>query len=722
MTLLQTPSSLRKEDASQSNTKRAVRLAVIHDWQFIAVVILLVLTSFSVFFDIILLRQVLGFATFTLVPGFFLVSILRLGDVGVLKKALLAVALGLSFMMFACLLVNIIYYALGYATPLSKVSLTLSLSSIVLLLFLVAYDRNKGNVFLSNITRVYRGSREITQLLFPVTFPILAAAGTIVMNTSGSNLALMFLYFLMIVYNVVLFVLKPERKFLFPVSILMTAFASILMLSLRTDYVIGYDSYWEYQVSRPTLASLHWIPSSSAGPLSATLTVGLLPTAYSSILGISLEYVTKLIYAFVFSMIPLAVFVMTRGYLGKRFAFAASLLIVFQSTFVFLSQSNPRTAIALFFFAVAIMVLLDSRMEKVKKVSLTILLITSVMISHYTTTFIFLIILTWILVGTLVLPRRIPRHARVVSKTLPVLYFAMMFFWYGQLTGSAFSNAIVAFDVAIRNLGSFFLFESRDEGTLHTMGFGASSAPDLLYSLDLYLVSAIIGIGVLYLAWLMLSKKRSLGEFSEALSPSLVLMMGISSILLVSMIILPHVSSEYTMDRLWTQMLVVLSGAFVVGCFFLSRSKKRRAVVLVTTVLVANFFTAGYLVYQGYGVHKSMIINSDGPEYSYFYIHAGEIAGATWLKAHMNESLTVFTDFDTSARVAVYGDINISWSARNFFSDGSALRNGYLFLGYYELVKGQVYTGVKFNNTANYRGLFESGDRIYDNGYTEIYK
>jgi uncharacterized membrane protein len=691
------------------------------DRQFLILILFLASMNASVFLDLVFYRQVLGLVALTLLPGYLIARSLRLDRFGKLKGSLISFGLGLSFLMFFGLFVNIAYFSMGYVTPLDSASLTVSMSITLVFLFLIARRRCGGKVFPTfSLTGQIRQHMNV-RFLFPIIFPLLAICGTQLIDATSNNLVLLALLFLIIVYSISLIISKPKNPSVYPFSLWMISLASIFMLSLRSDHILGYDVYWEYQISDMTLRAFHWIPASRYGPLNANLSVGLLPAMFSSVSGVNLEYVYKTIFALIFSITPVIVFAAIKGYLGSRFAFAASLFFVFQSTFAFVSQSSPRTAIALVFFALAIMILFEKRVEKSKRMLLAIVFMSAVMFSHYATTFIFLIILVAVTLESALHFKRLPSRQRVMGFTLPLLFFAMIFFWYGEVTGPAFAQGVRTVQEAFENLGSFFLLESRHEGTMRVMGVGVTSIPDMLYSIDYYLMAAVIGFGVLGLTYRMISKRKVHDEYAKNVNRSLTVMMIVCSSLLVGMILLPAVSNEYTMDRLWTQMLILLSGAFVLGCIFLSANKRRRATLLIAILLIVHFSVASGLAHQSYGIPKSMVINSNGPEFSHFYIRNDEIAGAEWLGAHMDKDKMVFTDFDTSARVAVFGKIPRDWYTETYFSRGDSLQGEYLFLGYYNVAKAEVNTGEQFKRLAEFQGVLDECSLVYDNAGSRAY-
>lgn len=109
----------------------------------------LVATDLSIFLDIPVYRQFLGFVFFTSVPGLLILHILKLSKLGLTEKIVLSVGLSISFLMFAGLAINWIYPVFGYDRPLSTNSLLISFSVIILILAIIAHFRNRDTFRLS---------------------------------------------------------------------------------------------------------------------------------------------------------------------------------------------------------------------------------------------------------------------------------------------------------------------------------------------------------------------------------------------------------------------------------------------------------------------------------------------------------------------------------------------------------------------------------------------
>ena len=98
------------------------------------------------------------------------------------------------------------------------------------------------------------------------------------------------------------------------------------------------------------------------------------------------EYVFKLLFGIVGSILPLMVYTVAKKYLNRNIAFLASLLFVFQVFFIDIVGA-VRQEVAIIFFFLAVMVLFDCFGEKkfeesgVKKL-LFLIFVSSMVVSH----------------------------------------------------------------------------------------------------------------------------------------------------------------------------------------------------------------------------------------------------------------------------------------------------------------------------------------------------
>jgi uncharacterized membrane protein len=134
---------------------------------------------------------------------------------------------------------------------------------------------------------------------------------------------------------------------------------------------------------------------------------------------------------------------------------------------------NARTSTAVLFVTLAMMTLFNDKIDPLKKRILFIVFMASCMVSHYSTTYIFFFIMLGTFVGVEILSKKYTIK-KVVSLTIVILFFALIFFWYSQVTETAFNAGVDFIENTLTNLNRFFVEESRSEAMPTMFGKGSS--------------------------------------------------------------------------------------------------------------------------------------------------------------------------------------------------------------------------------------------------------
>ncbi len=555
---------------------------------------------------------------------------------------------------------------------------------------------------------------------FVASLPIWAVAGAEVMNATGNNTLILLTYAMSVAGAAIVFLRLGENQPLCAFSLWAIGLSLIFAFSIRSDYVLGYDVFFEYFVTQKVITLGRWLPSSILGPVSTSLAVGILPGQLYYVSGTSLDMVYKIGFAIMFSPAPVVVFLLARRFLRSQFAYAASLFFVYQTPFTYISQSNPRTSVAVLLFAFALLPLLRVWTGDVPNWKGRLLLLAftfGVVFSHYTTAYIFFILLAVLLVAQTFTARSRNAHGIARLAQFCTLFVALMFFWYAIITVSGLEVTLNVLRITFDSLGGMFLLESRQQGALRVLGIGVHAAPDLVYSAGYYVVTGLVFIGVIQAlrtreSTLLDGLNRSAAQTSW---PSMRVLIATAMALIIVMVALPHLSIEYSIDRLWVQLLVVLSPAFVFGCIKLMRTRPTRVTALIVVLLLFQFCNATYLGYQIAGTPQSLSLNSAGVDYSHFYMHNEELTGASWLKLHAEPGQGVTVDGDGVSRLVYAG------FSHYIRSDNLNLRSppsSYVFLTYYNVVFGKTYSSAGLRDLPPLSRLPVS--EIYNDGGSEV--
>ena len=744
---------------------------------------ILLLADLVILLNIRFLRQILGFLFLTMLPGLLVLQILKLNKIGSTEKFVLSVGLSISFIMFFGLLINNVSLNFGYETPLATIFILISFNIAFIVLAIIGYKINKELTF--PMPNLNLSTSEKAFLIVPVLFPALSIFGMHIMNTTDNNIILMLLLFLIPAY--VVFVCFFNQKFserLYPVVIFSISMSLLLISMLRFPHIWGHDVHTEYYIFQTTFDNLYWgVIEHSA--LDACLSISLLPTIFQSIMNINAqEYLFKGVYVGICSFGPLAVYVIAKRYIDELYAFLASFFFISQTSFLQVPGS-PRTNIAIFFVALALMVLFNDKIEPLKKRILLIVFIFSVVVSHYSTAYIFFFVIVGTFIGTEILLKKYT-FKKVISLTFTLIFFALIFFWYSQVTETAFNAGVAFVENTLVNLNEFFLEESRSEQLKPLVGQGLAypilSKANLVVTWCTFI---LIGIGVVTIAkrykeMIAISNiKHKNPDFLKTKFEMEYLVMALTCAgLLVIMVAIPYVSVGYGLQRLYSLVIVILSVCFVIGgitlSHFLSKertcakketlfakqkaftekcyhssfgkaflSKKRfvlkekqesltknatqnpqvRAYLIILLILIPySMFVTGAM-YQIFGAPVASTLNSEIEACDLESIHDSESYAAKWLAGNIKKR-DMISVTDGYARHGLISQGKIPKTLVNtwMFSKHKKQEGWYIYLSYYNVVKGKLMVGGMPCNMTEYSDMFTGESKIYDNNCAEIYK
>ena len=737
---------------------------------FFLIVVFLIVTDFVILLNISFLRQILGFLFLTILPGLLILQILKLNKLGFTEKFVLLVGLSISFLMFFGLLINNLSIGLGYETPLATIPLLISFNIAFILLAIVGYKLNKDSVF--SLPDLHLTTSEKAFLVVPILFPALSILGTHLMKTADNNIILMFMLFLIPAY--VVFVCFFNHKFpkrLYPVVIFLISISLLLIFMLRFPHIYGHDVHMEYGFFfQTTLDNLHW-DILGRSSLTACLSISLLPTIFQSIMNVNAqEYLFKGVYVAICSFSPLAIYVISMKYVDELYAFLASFFFMSQSVFLVVAGS-PRTNLAIFFVALALMVFFNDKIDPLKRRVLFIIFILSVVVSHYSTAYIFFFIMLFSWSAMEILSRRntLKTFKKNITLTIVLLFFAFIFFWYSQVTEAAFKSGVSFVEKTLVNLNNFFIEESREEVIItklvgKELGYPILSRVNFAVTWSSFI---LIGIGVLtmlrrYKEMIYISnvKHKSPDFLKTKFEPEYLVMALACSGLLMAIVALPYIST-YGIYRLYSLVVIILSVCFVIGgmtlskhFFFLKKKtcakrklwffgktffpKERfdgktgqqtqngsqvRAYLVILLILIPYFLFATGALYQVFGAPSSLNLNSEGEGYDREYVHDSESCAAKWLAMQGKRNSQIYTaDGYGWHRVISQGKIPLNRINPYLFSMHEKLQEGYIYLSYNNVVKGKLIVEDMSCNMTEYSDMLIGKRKICDSGCSEVYQ
>ncbi len=708
------------------------------EW-FIITLVLLFITDLVILLDLPLLRDIIPFLFFTIIPGFLILNILRQNKLEFILKSLLSIGLSISVLMVIGLLLNSLYPFLS--RPLSLTPLLLTLNIVMIILAVFAFQRNKEFFNTSTIFNIKfkLGNKLLSPIIFSFLFPFMAVLGTYLMNTYQNNIILLTMLFLIPVYIIVIAYLKDRvHPVTYMVSLYMIGLGLILMHSLTSTHIIGRDVFQEFSCFQLTLSNFQWNINNFYNPYNACISITILPTIYAVLSNLNGEYVFKLLFAFIGSILPLMVYKIATKYLDKKYAFFAAFLFVFQVFFIDIVGA-VRQEVAILFFFMAVIVLFDcfgnGKFENswLKK-SLFLVFVFSMIISHYATSYVAFGILVPILLLPFLTTLYKERKFTFTNFDVILVYFAFIILWFVLyakvqfLAGSEVIASTVAATASGTGGGTAGFVNGREGTVLSVLGIGIRSIPNLLAVIANDLIFLTLGIGLItvLLKFRLKLKGKAFNLYKEvkSLDTRLLLAVLLSVTLLAAFIVLPSVSFFYGSDRLFFQLLIFTSPVFIIGAIKIAEllnrviKKPDLKVVVILVLLISLFLCNTHLQYHFMGVPYSSEYDATGITRGEAFIHDGEIATAQWLGTYHDDDISVYSDSVGFTRLSRSGG-NLNVVGINF---NNKTINGYLYLGTANVKEGKLYDYIDSQvKILKYIFFFNNKNRIFDDGYGQVW-
>jgi uncharacterized membrane protein len=716
----------------------------------LSIILFILAADFCIVFDLPIFRQIMGFLLLMLIPGILIQGILKFKDMAWLEKIVYSWGLSLSFLLFFGLLINSLSLYFGYLRPLEK-NFFLPIFNLSLFILLVLdYMRNRDFEFF--LPDIDLSVSETNQLMIPLFFPLLSFIGIGLMNSEGINILIITLFLLIVLYISVCIFYEAYPKQFYPYVIFMIGVSLLMLTSLRSDHLIGADVHLEYYFFHTTLDRMYW-SIDGYSTLNACLSISLLPTIFYSTINLPPELLFKTLYSFLFSLSPIAIYVLSRKYLNETSAFVASCFFMFQIFFLRL-EINPRTSVAVFFFMMSMVVIFSETINPLKKRFLLIVFLASCLISHYSTTYIFFFIMLSVFILETLISLRY-RFNKDVGLTTLILFLVFIFFWYSQVTQATFDSGVKFVKTSVESLNRLFIMDSRGESTqaLFGKGFMEKGIPQKIEFIYTWLMFFFIGLGVVSVLkrFYVLVSSGSLNTskyFSEnGIEIQYIVTSLICSLMLISMVMVPRISSGYSLDRLYVLASTVLSTFFVIGGITLvnalfsildfenlGRTNKQKTKIftlfdksrvnplsylVLLLVLVPYFFSINGLIYDTFGHPRSILLNSEGDQYNEEYIHEEDSTTVRWLKEYQDKNFSIYADHKGVYITLSQGLIDTAYSkefTRKTFPILRELPVDYVFLNYLNAVDGKM-LDVSYTTYNLSEGLstLEGMNKIYDN-------
>lgn len=704
----------------------------LNDWRmvdFLKIVLFLQLTLiFAIVadflgFNLSIFRQVIGFVYLVFIPGLLLLRILKMHNLESIETILYSVGLSIAFMMLLGLFTNELLPVFGITDPMSLTYLTSVMTVSVLVLCAIAYFRDKD--YSSTVSAADTGKTSLYLAFTLCILPVLSVLGANVMNLLGDNTLLIVLIVLISIIPILaMFDRFPNE--LYPLAIFAIAIGLVYHYSLSSTYLTGWDIQTEYYFANLVTKNAHWssvIPSNYNGMLSVVM-VG---PIFSIMCDLSLVWVFKIFYPFIFALVPLGVYRVFRTQTNEKIAFLSSFFFIAIFTFYSEMLTLARQQIAEIFLLLIIFLIVDKKISNVKKSVLGVIFAFSLVTSHYGLSylFIFSLLAVWFVLRLKNWQRRTSVISGSSAFVLLFLIFALL--WYIYVSRSS----ILEQGLSIANNISSNLFDllnpDKTEG-LNILVSRASSPVHEVTKILYHMInfSIVIGVAATFFKFIKTKFEKQYFLFSI-----------VNLLMLVGCITVPFFASTLNASRIYQISLLFLAPFSILGFLTVSRTlnklikiprcNKKVLLKLLAVFFVVFFIFDSGLVYQLTNSNPtSLPLNNN--LYTSRY-NAQEIAAAAWFGTNVVKLTPVITDPFPSLLIAS----NIGGA--RMFEANSELKlvlpePSYVFLGSYMLETGNVSAtqrgastkrlSLPIQNSSLSDSLLDS-HKIYDDGGAQAY-
>ncbi|MDO8736776.1 MAG: DUF2206 domain-containing protein [Thermoleophilia bacterium] len=341
--------------------------------------------------------MVFGLLVSLALPGFMLIRLLRVECRFLTDSVLYSIGASIFLLLSGGLLINALLPWLGIKEPLG------TLPIVVLLVFmnvaLMAACSLSGADLTVHIRFPKISSWVMLLYVVPPLFVVVGVMGSVGLNNGATNLPVMIVLGAIGAYSILLLFFRERIPgSVFPYALYFMTLAVLLGISLRGWVISGHDILYEFAVFQMTKDFSHWSMDYYRDAYNACLSITLLPAMLSRIMPkVPDQLVFRVIFQMIFALTPVALFRFLRKYLNNAAAFLACLFFVSQPALLQDFAFLTRQEMALFFDVLVLLAFSSKSSTRFQQYFLGVIFGITMIWSHYSTTYIAIAILLFVL-------------------------------------------------------------------------------------------------------------------------------------------------------------------------------------------------------------------------------------------------------------------------------------------------------------------------------------
>ena len=714
-----------------------------------AILVFQVAVILSSLLKVPVLQPVLGFAFYFFVPGVLFVMLIKLETEHFFEKIIYSIVLSVSTLFVLGLLANLTYPAVKSPLSLQPLLAIVNVFVFCLCLLVMKYRRNRVLTF-----NLHFKVTSLFTVLFAALLPLLAITAAYAVNSSQTSIIPLTVVFAMSAFAI-LTALTCNKKsdFIIVAAIYAFSLSTLLLFSMRSNYVLGVDGSYENFMFTLTNAQKYWSFSYLPFLYNSCLSVTVFPTVTSSLLSVSGEIIYKVIFQILFALLPVVLFMLFRKFFSKIISFLGVVVFIGQEQFLSMS-TLLKQELALLFLGV-VLLLLFKKEKKAPDALIMLIFAFSLIVSHYTTTYFAIVLLTITIVLSFVVMRFSKKvsNGSKVSRNFFLAFLVINFFWYLYLFSSPSENLAQSL-TTITN-------------TLTSTGFSESAPLVYFQSGSVCLADSIaFDVGIAIKLLMLLGLVFYLFNFRKFKISTMFAAMLMTAFSVVAIaVVFPSVAKTLVISRFMLQATLLLAPMAVIGFHFVcdcafwvpklvpqiraQRINGGAIKKILAIMLVIMYFLVGTNAWSvAFGGNADpFLFKNQGENYEKFYVYPQEVHALTWLSSY-NPNV-VYCDRYGLTRAVGYGsfvDVEkfkgetgekylgsrqvyaLKYDLLNDTSYLQSLKDKIIFLRYentqmkqYKFLYGDDVITVNSTQPTNLELLLSQKQKIYDNGIAEVF-
>ena len=763
-----TEKDLKEEEEGTKKFENVKLFTLTKEKIFFGISLFLILINFLVGYDIdfFYARQILAFLFLIIVPGLLIMLCFKIRNINFWEYLVYTVGLSIAFIIFGGLAVNWTLPALGITDqPLSLYPILVCFNIFLIALGITAWNRNKDlKPFDIKVPKL--DALNNIFFIIPITFPVLAILGAFLLNNHGSNYLTMIMLGAIAIYVLLVVIFRKRlNENIYPWALYWIGLALLLMYSMRSWFVIGFDINGEMQIARLALLNNHWSINLLQGAYNSCLSLSLLSPIISFFCDISMELIFKLMIQILFAIIPIILYCLYNKIINRKiFSFLACFFFISQIFFIEQMPALIRQEIAYLFFALFFLIIFSRRFIQNK--FLLLIFGFSIIVSHYSTSYIFIFSLLLVFLFQKFLARfgQNKNERPLISLVILTAFLVFGFLWTFQLTQTSDGLTHTIYQT-FSKMGEIFNQESKSEivqsltfreinyqeiytnyseetsliyqnnpqlnllnieQTSIYKGFSINEIKNYGFYLIFFWIKQIISY---YFKFLIIFGAIICLFFLKCFKRKDYLILAIFYLLIfLSLVILPYLSFNYNFERVFLQTLIFLSVIIVYAgykIFQLVTKNNDFSLIFFSNLLILYLLLSSLLVpfvFVG-GIRGGIVFQNQGDEFNRFYKSTYEVDSLNWINNNHQTKGTFY--FDRYSRIKVLSTIP-SFNQVTFedITSKTIDKNSYVYSSYSNKLGYTTiyYRGVLLNIEYPQDILEENKNDIYNNGGSEIFR